>query len=342
VGKDLGVRFVLQGSVQRSGNKLRINAQLGDTATDSQLWSDSFDGLETDLFSLQDLITRRIGNSIRREMVIAAARDSERRTTSEGVADLLLRASALWIKPPWSLETLQKIEGLYRQALSAEPNNASVMVRLAFALTFQATDHRAELTAVDREGKLEEAYRLATSAQSIDPGNPDASSILGVYAYEHDDFEGYRRGAEAAASLSPMRQDYQEALANMLVAAGEPKRAIETLTKLMEAQSRHHSDWVYEDLGQAYFMLGDDSTALLHFQKAVEQNPAEPAYRADLAMAYADSGDTSKAHTELTEMLRIDPHFVFSKPIPSAPAPAHEYWEKRFLPAAKKAGVPVE
>jgi adenylate cyclase len=130
VGKDLGVRFVLQGSVQRSGNKIRISAQLADATSNAQLWSENFDGDLSDLFALQDRVTTQVGNSIGRKMVIVAARESEMRTSSPKAADLMLRARALAMKPS-TLKNLQQSEDLYRQALALEPGNASTMGRLA-------------------------------------------------------------------------------------------------------------------------------------------------------------------------------------------------------------------
>src|SRR5208282_5816829 len=112
VAKDLGVHFVLQGSVQRNGTKIRINAQLADATSNAQLWSESFEGDQADLFALQDRVTTLVGNSIGREMVIVAARESENRKSGPKVADLMLRARALDLKP-FSLTNFQEEEGLY-------------------------------------------------------------------------------------------------------------------------------------------------------------------------------------------------------------------------------------
>ena len=98
------MHFVLQGSVQRNGTKIRINAQLADANSNAQLWSESFEGDQSDLFALQDRVTTLIGNSIGREMVIVAARESETRKSSPKVADLMLRARAIGLKP----ESLEK------------------------------------------------------------------------------------------------------------------------------------------------------------------------------------------------------------------------------------------
>ena len=112
------MRYALQGNVQRSGEKIRINAQLADTSSGGQLWAETFDGDRSDLFALQDRITSRIANSIGREIVVAAARESEARKTDPQASDLLLRAVALTTKPP-TLENLQQQEKLFRELLAA-------------------------------------------------------------------------------------------------------------------------------------------------------------------------------------------------------------------------------
>ena len=128
VGKDLGVRYALQGNVQRSGEKIRINAQLADTSSGGQLWAETFDGDRSDLFALQDRITSRIANSIGREIVVAAARESEARKTDPKAGDLLLRAMALKTKPG-TLENLQQQEKLFREVLALDPNSVDAMAR---------------------------------------------------------------------------------------------------------------------------------------------------------------------------------------------------------------------
>lgn len=133
LGAELGVRFVLQGSVQRVGNTIRINAQLADTATNAQLWTETFQGDQANLFALQDQVTARIGNSIGREMVVVAARERETRDSTPQATDLILRARAAAFKPQ-SLKNWEQIEGWYRQALELDPDNTTAMAGLARAL----------------------------------------------------------------------------------------------------------------------------------------------------------------------------------------------------------------
>ncbi|MFP6746803.1 MAG: adenylate/guanylate cyclase domain-containing protein [Alphaproteobacteria bacterium] len=187
LGADLGVRFVLQGSVQRGGNTIRINAQLADTQTNAQLWAETFEGDQSNLFALQDKVTARIGNSIGREMVVAAARESEKRESNPLAADLILRARAAALKPQ-SLQNWERIEGWYRQALELDPNNANAMVGLARSLAITAFNFRRELTLEVKEKKFVEGRDYAVKAKELDPGNPMVYSVLALYAATHNDF----------------------------------------------------------------------------------------------------------------------------------------------------------
>ena len=107
LGTQAAVRFVLGGSVTGSGDKLRIGATLSDTQTGMQLWTENFDGSLSDLFALQERVTARIGSSIAPQMVIVAARESEKRANTPHVADLLMRALALQLSSQPSLKNLQ-------------------------------------------------------------------------------------------------------------------------------------------------------------------------------------------------------------------------------------------
>jgi adenylate cyclase len=204
IGKDLGVHFVLQGSVQRNGTKIRINAQLADATSNAQLWSESFEGDQSDLFALQDQVTARISNSIGREMVIVAARESESRKSSPKAADLMLRARALYLKPH-TLKNLQQIEDLYRQVLALEPNNANAMAELAGSLTIEVDKFNIGMDESIQQKKLVEGRDLALRAKELDPDNPGAYSAIGAYAGEHDDTDGALRAAERQLSIGASR-----------------------------------------------------------------------------------------------------------------------------------------
>jgi TolB-like protein/class 3 adenylate cyclase len=342
VGKDLGVRFVLQGSVQRNGDKIRINAQLADTNSNAQLWSESFEGDQSDLFALQDRVTTRIGNSIGREMVIVAARESETRKSSPKVSDLMLRARALGLKPQ-SLETFQQIEASYRQVLALEPNNAGAMGGLASILVLQAGNFGSAMDERVKETKYVEGRDFALKARELDPDNPGTYTAIGYYARFHDDYTGYLRAAETRVALEPKSATAHNNLAASFLHGGEPKRAIEHLTQAIDLDPKRPVDVTLLNMGRAYFMLGDNDAAIEWYQKSLAVNPTFPTTYAFLAMAYALKGDDAKARAAVADLRRVDPNFRLTevqKPQPSSPAAYKEFWARKLIPALRKAGLP--
>ncbi len=342
VGKDLGVRFVLQGSVQRSGSKIRINAQLADTTSNAQLWAESFEGDQSNLFALQDHVTTRIANSIGREMVILAARESETRKSSPKVVDLTLRARALSLKPQ-SLKNWQQIEALYREVLVLEPNNSSAMAAIAMCLALQAANFNSALGEKATEQKYVEGRDLALKAKELDPGNPSIYLAVGFYALAHDDFAGSRRAFETRVSLQPKNPGALNTLAVSFNIGGEPRRVIELLTQAINLDPKHATEAFFRNMCLAYFMLGDNDAAIEWCLKSLELNPAFPHTYPPLAMAYALKGDDARARATVDDLRRVDPSYGLSKirrPPSSSPAASKEFFEKKFVPAWRKAGLP--
>jgi len=342
LGRDVGVRFVLQGSVITSGEKARINATLADTQSGAQLWTETFDGDLTNLFALQDLITTRIGNSIGREMVIQAARESETRKSSPQVADLIMRARSLRLKPQ-SLKNWQQIETLSRQVLALEANNVTAMLYLATSLVLQPISFGSGMDESVKEQKYVEGRNLALRAKEIDPDNPSIYIVLGSYAGAHGDFAGNRRAAERWLSLEPKNPIAYNFLASTILNNVEPKRAIELLTQAINLEPKHPYDSILITMGFAYFMLGDDDAAIEWYLKSLEGNPARTSAHALLAMAYALKGDDAKARIAVAELRQIDPTFRLpdlDKPMPSRPAAYKDWFAKVYLPAWRKAGLP--
>jgi adenylate cyclase len=341
-GAELGVRYVLVGSVQRSNGRIRFHAQLDDTASGEQLWSDNFDGDETDLFALEDRVTARIVNSVDREMVVAAARESEKRISDPKVADLLLRAWALNLSGD-STGRLLQMEDLYRQALAIEPDNAVAMVGLANALGNEAAIFLSGPDGKTREMKFEESRALALKARDIDPGIPGIYVALQCYAKYHNDFAGYRHAAEARLALEPRNPVSYLNLAETYLDAAEPQRAIELINRATDMDPKSHRYWPAADMAYSHFMLGENDAAIEWGLKAQEKNPNYPFSYAVLAMAYAQMGDQAKARAAVADLRRADPGFKLERldrPQSSYPDSAKEFWDKKLVPAWRLAGLP--
>jgi adenylate cyclase len=342
VGKDLGVHFVLHGGVQRNGTKIRINAQLADANSNAQLWSESFEGDQSDLFALQDRVTTLVGNSIGREMVIVAARESENRKSSPKVADLMLRARALDLKPE-SLKNDQQQEELYRQALVLEPNNASAMVGLAGSLVQQSVNSGWQLDASDKEKKYVEGRDLALKVKELDPDNPLAYTVIAIYASAHNDHDGALRADTTRLSLEPKNPAAYNNLAVEYYYGGEPKKAVELLTQAINLDPKDRNFSVLLNMGRAYFMLGDNVAAVEWLERSLESNAMFPPTYAYLAMAYAFKGDEAKARAVTGNLHRLDPNYKLltdEKPQPAYPAAYRDLYEAKLVPASRKAGLP--
>jgi adenylate cyclase len=166
IGRELGVRYVLQGSVRRSANQVRVNAQLIDAERDAHLWAERFDRGIDDLFALQDEITSRIAIALNVELIAAeAARPTER----PDALDYILRGRAARLKP-YSRDVYLEAVGLFERALALNPRSVEAQCRLAVALAggvIASMTDTAELDILRAEG-------LAASLGSIAPHSPSA------------------------------------------------------------------------------------------------------------------------------------------------------------------------
>lgn len=273
-------------------------------------------------------------------MVIVAARESESRKSNPQVADLMLRAGAVWLKPQ-SIKKYREMESLYRPALALEPNNPRVMVGLSTALALLANNFPNAMDKNVREKMLVEARDLAMKAKDLDPEDPGVYLAIGIFASNHDDFAGSRRARETRLALDRKNVSPYNNLAGSFLGTVEPKKAIELLNKAYTLDPKHPTtDMVLANMGYAYFMLGDNDAAIEWCLKAVERNPTFPNVYATLAKAYALKGDDAKARAAVAELRRLDPQYKLERPGPSTPAAYKEWFEQKDLPAWRKAGLP--
>ena len=340
VAKDAAVRFVLGGSVQTSGQDVRVTAQLVDSKTGAQLWDETFSGDLANLFALQDRVTVLVGNSIGQRMVIVAARESETRRSAPQVVDLMLRARALGFQPQ-SIENFRESERLNREALSLEPNNVIAMVRLASTLAVHATWLDSSDPARDKQ--ITDARDLALRVKAIDPGLV-FEGPLSIYAMEHDDFDGARRAFEAALAKNPRNPALYNNFALFYRSMGEPERAIPLLKQALSLYPKG-KETVFGNLGNAYLELGDNDAAIDWLLKTVDLNSETLDTYSGLAMAYSNKGDTRNASRYVAEYrkrasARGVKGIESKAPSPGSPPAFLKYYHDRLLPEWKKAGLP--
>lgn len=307
IAKGLGVRFVLQGDVQRSSDKLRINAKLTDTMSGTQLWSDTFNGDLSDLFALQDQITTRISTSVGNQIIVLVANESTTRKGDPKVADLLLRIDALRTKPQ-SIANFEAMEALARQAFALDPQNARAMVALANTLALRSYNFNTESSKSADDKRYMEADDLVKKLRNVNPNNSDVLQTVGYIAYNRADAEGYERAVKARLEAQPRNPNAHNQMGLVYTFNLEPDKAIAQFKKALALLPDETSELVFVNLGRAYFFKGDDAQAIQWLSKGFDLNPERAGRNMDwLAMAYARSGQMDKTNVAAQAFIKARP-----------------------------------
>lgn len=337
------VRYVLSGSVQRMDRHVRINAQLADGHNGMQIWSDLFDGDVSDLFSLQDLITGRIANSIGREIFVAAARDGHARDISPRSSDLVMRGIAADNRPQ-SLDTLREQEALFARAVELDPANPEALARLSRAITLQVTQAHASPT--QKLDAMTRGAAFAEKALAFDPGNARAHYAIALVHVLRGDFEKSALANEAAIALDRNFALAHNNLGNSLVHLGKGKEALlaaETALQLDPRGPQHAASWTVA--GFAHLLLADFGEAVSCFARARAANPRLPRAHAGAAISLALNGDLATARAATKDLLDLFPHYRLSQTIdarlPTSVALYEQFYEKVLVSGAKAAELPL-
>jgi len=300
IGRELSVRYVLEGSVRRSGNQVRVNAQLVDAETDTHLWAERFEGDTADLFALQDEITARIAVALNLELIGAEA---ARRSEHPDALDLLLRARATAIRPATPEIRAERIAILER-ALAIDPGSIEAQSWLANALGGRVAANMTETPEAD----LARAEELVGRALAASPRCTAAHNARGQL------LRAQGRFAEAIP-------EYETVLAsdrnwvNAYFGLGQSKLrtgAIEETIPLVERAIRlsprdpELGVW-FNEIGVAHLLQSNTEEAITWFERARNAIPAHSIFRSYLAAAYALRGDGECAAAELAEARRLSP-----------------------------------
>ena len=267
IGRDLGVRYALQGGVQKSGSRVRVNAQMVDTSNGAQLWSDRFDGDQADLFEMQDQITARIANSIGREMVMVAARDAEKRKIDPNAVDYYVRGVALADKPQ-AFENLREQEGLFdrlwRSTLSMSTPGPGLPDRSCSESPIQQLPDAGGIG-----GKTDRGYPCGRKGS--DARCEQCSRALGRGVA----VSGLRNPVECArANETAIALDRNLALAHnnlgaALINLGRPESAFPWIEKGIQLDPLGPQVGIMQvDMGKAHFLLCQTDQAIAWLQKA--------------------------------------------------------------------------
>jgi len=305
VSKELGVRYVLEGSVRKADNQVRINAQLIDGTTGGHLWSERYDRPLQDIFTLQDEITQQIATALRTEVLEAEQKRIRRMPTENlNAYETLLRAQEYSFR--FTKEANAQARQMLERAIELDPTYATAYTRLGW---IYFADWALQWSQDSQT--LERAFDLGQKAVALDDSLPHVHLLLGyLYLWKDRQPEQAIAEGERAIALDPNYAEGYAGLANMLTFAGRPEEAIRLLEKGMRLNPRgpRYVFYLFE-LGHAYHWLGQYEKAIATQQRVLALNPRNFVSHLELAVMYNELGREEEARAEVAAALKLNPQY---------------------------------
>jgi adenylate cyclase len=301
VGKELGVRYVLEGSVLRAGDKVRITAQLVDATTAYHLWSERYDRDLQNIFALQDELAQKILLALRVKLTPAEQVRFRRAPTKNLEAyDYFLRGRESHRRS--TKEANVQAQQMFERAISLDPQYAAAYAALGLS-RFMAWRN-----GWLPQSSLEQVLTLAQKAVELDDSLPLAHRVLGsVYLWQKQHDRAIA-AAERALALDPNDADSHFALAWTLAFAGRPEEAIGLMAQAMRLDPAYPVQYLVT-LGDAYHLTGRYEEAMAVAQRALARHPNLFRAHELLALSASALGREKEARTAVAELLKLAPNF---------------------------------
>lgn len=346
IGRELGVRYMLEGSIQRTGNQVRINAQLINTETDRHLWADRFDREMGDLFDLQDEITTQIAAALD---VALISSEANRPTEHPDALDYIFRGRAALRAAPGTRDTFAKAVSLFDRALALDPHSPEALSRLAITLTDRTVTGLSDDWNADigrAEGLIEQAMVLASQYPLAHFAK---GHLLRAKARCREAIPQYE--AVLASNRNSVSTLTDLGLCKTIAGQFDEGRTLEERAIRLMPRGLQ-SGFPYFIIGQSYLFQSRTDEAIAWLEKATSMDPELPVRHMRLAAAYALKGEANRATAELAEARRVsgNPNWL-----PSIAA-ARTIWraffddypelrtlvESTYFAGLRKAGLPEE
>jgi TolB-like protein len=302
LGRDLGVRYVIEGSVRRGGEQIRVNVQLIDAETGAHVWADRFDTDRTNLPEAQDLIIGRLARSLNLELVRDAGRQIEREQAADPDArDVVMRAWALWYGPGYPANAKESLRG-FERALEIDPRSIDAKLGIARVLVGIVGDGLSNSVQQDKT----RTETLLSEVLERDPNRSLAHAVLGVLRRIEGRLAEAQTEFEAAVALDRNDAWAVRQLGLTLSGQGQPEAAIPYLEKAIRLSPREPTvGSVYASLGAQHLYLGHTEEAIRFGRKARAENPRIWWIRLVVAGALGLNGDVDEARAEIAEALKL-------------------------------------
>ncbi len=339
IGRDLGVRYVLEGSVRRSGDLVRVNAQLVDAETGAHLWADRFDRVRADLIEMQNEITAGIASTLRVKLIdIESRRGQRERPGNPDAVDLAMRGWAL-IYASQTRDNNAEARRLFEEALTVDPQAAGALTGLGFTHLRDVLNRW-----TDAYGDhLQRADELVERAIALAPDNAQAYQYKALLRRAQRRSEEAIAAAERAVSLNRnLAGAYTEIGWNHAL-LGHPERTEPYVQQGIRLSPRDPFLvywWLY--IGVAQLHQGQDGAAVATFRRAIDADPGFPSSYGWLAAAYVFTGREAEAQEPMNVWLRAVPWMTLTryKALEQSDHPAYLAQRPRIYAAWRKLGMP--
>ncbi|XIA63909.1 winged helix-turn-helix domain-containing protein [Bradyrhizobium sp. TZ2] len=332
VGRELGVRYLLEGSIRKAAGKVRITTQLIDAATGAHLWVDRFEGDLSDVFALQDEITVNIVSAIQPKLLQTEIELAIRRPNNLSAYDLYLRAAPHYYSG--TREGMAEALRLLSRALEIDPRYSAAASLAAFCHTLNIILR----WTIDSQSEMKEAARLCRLVLSIDENDPDTLACVGwSKAYLSGDFDAAAEMLDRAVALNPnsaVAWNYRGMACQFMGQAEEALQSFERGIRLSPLDPMLYGTFAV--MGFAFISLRRFDEAVAATKKSLRKNAAfTTAYRC-LAAALAHLGRDAEASEAVLRILELEPDFRISE----WAARTRQWRAGLLVDGLRKAGLP--
>ncbi len=335
VGRELNVGAVLEGSIRRAGNRVRITAQLIDATTGGHLWAERYDRDLTDIFAVQDEVTGEIVKALKitltpQERSLLAAGG----TVSVEAHDLVLRARELLLRPQKNRETFVRTIDLLQQALTLDPNYANAYAGLAWVHQLDFQNRWSD----DSDNALKRALDYVEKAIALDPNEAFGHYVAAIVTTFMRNLDRASSEVDKALALSPNFGLAINARGVTYVYKGEPEKGIPDIERAMRLDMTFSQQYLHF-LGVAYLLAGRYETAAAHFRERILLAPETDFSRAFLAATLGHLGQGDEARRVWQELKQVNPKYTFEGHMKRLPF-SRQADVDRIVEGLAKAGLP--
>jgi adenylate cyclase len=330
VAEELGIRYVLEGSVRKGGDKLRITAQLIDAISGHHLWAERYDTNLKDIFAVQDELTKNIITA----MQIKLTSGDQARVDAKGTENL--QAYLKYLEARENVNQLNKESNARARQLAQESIELDPEYPMPYRIL--AATHRMDVyLGVSKSPKesIGTCMKLLNKAIKLDDTYAEAYGALGFTLSMIGKHDPAVDTAEKAVALDPNSANSYAMLGHTLRMANRPREAIQAYTKAIRLNPIPPTFYQF-GLGMSYCLDGQYEEGIRWCERAVKQNPEDFIARVMLTAAYSMAGQDAKARDEAIEVLRINPKYNLA----SAEKRATYKYKNKMIAALRKAGIP--